>query len=83
MFPETVRWLAVEFSPECGTAQAEDSLQLYIPTSSVPSNNIVNNVNNNNVNSANTTAYDDTLPYWPVLHKFSNQWPQHAIMLPG
>ena len=30
-FPETVKWLTVEFTPECGTAQPEDYLQLYIP----------------------------------------------------
>jgi len=36
-FPETVRWMVVEFDPQCGTAQAEDSLQLYIPRLSEPS----------------------------------------------
>jgi E3 ubiquitin-protein ligase MYCBP2 len=30
-FPETVKWMAVEFDPRCGTAQVEDSLQLSIP----------------------------------------------------
>lgn len=30
-FPETVKWLSVEFTPDCGTAQPEDYLQLYIP----------------------------------------------------
>lgn len=30
-FPETVKWLTIEFTPECGTAQPEDYLQLYIP----------------------------------------------------
>lgn len=30
-FPETVKWLTVEFTPDCGTAQPEDYLQLYIP----------------------------------------------------
>ncbi|RLU27103.1 hypothetical protein DMN91_000902 [Ooceraea biroi] len=30
-FPETVKWLTVEFTPECGTSQPEDYLQLYIP----------------------------------------------------
>ncbi|KAG8222420.1 hypothetical protein J437_LFUL008417, partial [Ladona fulva] len=35
-FPESVKWLCIEFDSRCGTAQAEDSLQLYIP-SSLPS----------------------------------------------
>ena len=30
-FPDTVKWLSIEFTPECGTAQPEDYLQLYIP----------------------------------------------------
>lgn len=30
-FPDTVKWLTVEFTPDCGTAQPEDYLQLYIP----------------------------------------------------
>lgn len=30
-FPETVKWLTVEFTAECGTSQPEDYLQLYIP----------------------------------------------------
>lgn len=33
-FPETVKWLSVEFTPDCGTAQPEDYLQLYIPNAS-------------------------------------------------
>lgn len=31
-FSESVRWLSVEFTPDCGTAQPEDYLQLYIPS---------------------------------------------------
>lgn len=30
-FPESVKWLTVEFTPDCGTAQPEDYLQMYIP----------------------------------------------------
>lgn len=26
-----MKWIAIEFDPQCGTAQAEDTLQLYIP----------------------------------------------------
>lgn len=36
-FPETVKWLTIEFTPECGTAQPEDYLQLYIPNIIPPS----------------------------------------------
>ena len=30
-FPESVKWMTVEFTPDCGTAQPEDYLQLYLP----------------------------------------------------
>uniref|UniRef100_A0A1B6EGK8 PHR domain-containing protein n=1 Tax=Clastoptera arizonana TaxID=38151 RepID=A0A1B6EGK8_9HEMI len=73
VFPETVKWMAIEFSSECGTIQPEDSLQLYIPTPRC--NSSPTSINN-----------DDAVPYWPVLHKFSNhpaQWPQSAVLLPG
>lgn len=30
-FPESVKWLTIEFTSECGTSQPEDYLQLYIP----------------------------------------------------
>ncbi|XP_046604041.1 E3 ubiquitin-protein ligase MYCBP2 isoform X2 [Neodiprion virginianus] len=76
-FAETVRWLSVEFTPDCGTAQPEDYLQLYIP-SSVASPPITI--------GAATTSSEDNLPHWPVLHKLSSipsQWPQNAVVLPG
>lgn len=31
-FSESVRWLSIEFTPDCGTAQPEDYLQLYVPS---------------------------------------------------
>ena len=30
VFPDSVRWMSVEFDPRCATAQMEDVLQLYI-----------------------------------------------------
>ncbi|XP_026302017.1 E3 ubiquitin-protein ligase MYCBP2 isoform X8 [Apis mellifera] len=69
-FPETVKWLTIEFTPECGTAQPEDYLQLYIP----------------NIISLTGAITEDIPLHWPVLHKLSNipnQWPQNAIVLPG
>ncbi|XP_063987126.1 E3 ubiquitin-protein ligase MYCBP2 isoform X2 [Diachasmimorpha longicaudata] len=30
-FPNSVKWITLEFTPECGTCQPEDYLQLYIP----------------------------------------------------
>ncbi|XP_043286736.1 E3 ubiquitin-protein ligase MYCBP2 isoform X2 [Venturia canescens] len=76
-FPETVKWMTVEFTPECGTAQPEDYLQIYIPNTIVNPNNSGNN---------STSGIEETSLYLPVLHKMSNvpnQWPQNAIVLPG
>ncbi|PNF26946.1 hypothetical protein B7P43_G12700 [Cryptotermes secundus] len=78
-FPESVKWLCIEFDPQCGTAQAEDSLQLYIP--SLPTSSSV-------AKGTTDDSEGDTspVPYWPILQKFnrgSNSWPQTAIVLPG
>ncbi|KAJ8666974.1 hypothetical protein QAD02_008636, partial [Eretmocerus hayati] len=74
-FPDTVKWLTVEFTPDCGTAQPEDYLQLYIPN------------NDSIATKVPDTLHGDESPgYWPVLHKLSNvqsQWPQSAVVLPG
>ncbi|XP_074101339.1 MYC binding protein highwire isoform X2 [Cotesia typhae] len=86
-FPETVKWMTIEFTPECGTSQPEDYLQLYIPNS----NNFTGNSNNNNSNFNNGGVNKNNEDNWssiylPVLHKMSNvasQWPQYAIVLPG
>ncbi|XP_046683725.1 E3 ubiquitin-protein ligase MYCBP2 isoform X4 [Homalodisca vitripennis] len=79
VFPECVKWVCVEFSPECGTAQAEDSLQLYIPATNTASATAASTI-------APTVPAEDSVPYYPVLHRFSNipsQWPQSAVVLPG
>ncbi|KAB0796834.1 hypothetical protein PPYR_10895 [Photinus pyralis] len=76
-FPETVRWMSLEFDPSCSTAQPEDSLQLYVPSLGGAAG----------VKKASESdEYDGSpLPYWPVLHKFTGctQWPQSAVILPG
>ncbi|XP_012285925.1 E3 ubiquitin-protein ligase MYCBP2 [Orussus abietinus] len=72
-FPETVKWLTVEFTPECGTSQLEDYLQMYIP-----------NVTSSGARIA--SASEDNPTHWPVLCKLSSvksQWPQNAVVLPG
>ncbi|ELW72797.1 putative E3 ubiquitin-protein ligase MYCBP2 [Tupaia chinensis] len=34
-FPECVRWMTIEFDPQCGTAQSEDVLRLLIPVRTI------------------------------------------------
>lgn len=69
VFCESVQWMTLEFSPECGTAQAEDSLQLYIP--SVKSLSPID---------GDLTPYWPTLHKFSNV---PSQWPQCALLLPG
>ncbi|XP_044762914.1 E3 ubiquitin-protein ligase MYCBP2 [Coccinella septempunctata] len=79
-FPESVKWLSLEFDPSCSTVQPEDTLQLYVPA-----------IGTRGVKCADTISIDvedgtpPPPPYWPVLHKFSGclQWPSNAVILPG
>jgi E3 ubiquitin-protein ligase MYCBP2 len=78
-FPESVKWLCIEFDPQCGTAQAEDSLQLYIP--SLPT---ISPVSKRTTDDSDCDSFP--VPYWPILQKFSGRsrnWPPTAIVLPG
>ncbi|XP_017786826.1 PREDICTED: E3 ubiquitin-protein ligase MYCBP2-like isoform X2 [Nicrophorus vespilloides] len=74
-FPESVKWMSIEFDPICSTAQPEDSLQLYVP--SLGGDHAKKNENENEETVS--------LPYWPVVHKFTScmQWPQNSLILPG
>lgn len=79
MFPDCVKWMVLEFDPQCGTAQAEDTLQLYLPAF------------DNSCLSMNCTVKesdgdcDKKLTYWPVLKKFSgtDNWPKQTVVLAG
>lgn len=78
-----MRWLSVEFDPRCGTAQPEDSLQLYIParTSSITSRS--HNATEDNIVVCETL--DSVDAWWPVLKKYhcGETWPTLAVLLPG
>ncbi len=78
-FPQCVRWLVLEFDPQCGTAQAEDSLQLSIPAyrpAGLPAKPAP---------PAAADAPPTDAPLWPVLKKYhgTNNWPSSALILPG
>ena len=78
-FPQCVKWLVLEFDPQCGTAQAEDSLQLFIPAY----RKIVSTVKPKGVPDTEQVSTD--VPLWPVLKKYhgTNNWPSTALILPG
>jgi len=74
--------MSVEFDSHCGTAQAEDCLQLYIPAAS----------HRGHAASAGSgdglgTGVDaeHVTGWWPVLSKFHGVegWPTSAVILPG
>ncbi|CAI9731993.1 E3 ubiquitin-protein ligase MYCBP2-like [Octopus vulgaris] len=77
-FPSTVRWMVLEFDVQCGTAQAEDTLQLYIP-SRVKENSLCPLTGQEEEEEQQSTSV-----LWPVLKKFhGNNWPKAAVVLPG
>lgn len=78
-FPETVLWMVLEFDPQCGTAQAEDTLQLFVPGAQkgeAPSTVVPL------INEEQDTA---KMAYWPILRKFhgTTTWPKHSVVIPG
>ncbi|KAL3880398.1 hypothetical protein ACJMK2_032642, partial [Sinanodonta woodiana] len=78
-FPDNVKWMSLEFDPLCGTAQPEDTLQLYIPSQCRTQTVIT-------PRPVNLNEEHETSPsYWPVLRKFSgtNKWPRCSVIMPG
>ena len=77
-FPEPVKWMVLEFDPQCGTAQNEDSLQLYIPAKrAVPGYQWTQ--------LEEEEGGEGDRAWWPVLRKFSgtSNWLSMAVVLPG
>ena len=77
LFPEQVQWMLLEFDSQCGTAQPEDGLQLFIPSrGKMPTTP---------KHKDDSQQEDLSLTHWPVLNRFhgSNSWPSMAVVLPG
>ncbi|KAG9492135.1 hypothetical protein GDO78_000574 [Eleutherodactylus coqui] len=73
-FPECVRWISVEFDPQCGTAQSEDVLRLMIPG------------RNAHISGFGPKfPVHESLNSWVELKKFSGSsgWPAPVLILPG
>ncbi|KAK7168691.1 hypothetical protein R3I93_004867 [Phoxinus phoxinus] len=73
-FPDCVRWITVEFDPQCGTAQPEDVLRLLIPSRSMHFSGL-----------GSKALAHETINSWTELKKFSgsNGWPTSVLVLPG
>ncbi|KAM8976197.1 E3 ubiquitin-protein ligase MYCBP2 isoform 3-T3 [Pelodytes ibericus] len=73
-FPECVRWISIEFDPQCGTAQSEDVLRLMIPGRSTFISGF-----------GPKHPVHESLNSWVELKKFSGSagWPTSVLVLPG
>ncbi|XP_042586723.1 E3 ubiquitin-protein ligase MYCBP2 isoform X17 [Cyprinus carpio] len=73
-FPDCVRWVTIEFDPQCGTAQPEDVLRLLIPSRSMHFSGL-----------GSKSLAHETINSWTELKKFSGSsgWPTSVLVLPG
>ncbi|XP_016086576.1 E3 ubiquitin-protein ligase MYCBP2-like [Sinocyclocheilus grahami] len=73
-FPDCVRWVTIEFDPQCGTAQPEDVLRLLIPSRSMHFSGL-----------GSKSLVHETINSWTELKKFSGSsgWPTAVLVLPG
>ncbi|GAA6108212.1 E3 ubiquitin-protein ligase MYCBP2 isoform X3 [Tachysurus ichikawai] len=73
-FPDCVRWITIEFDQQCGTAQPEDVLRVFIPTRTLQFS----------IPSVKALAHE-TINAWTELKKFSGSsgWPSSVLVLPG
>lgn len=88
-FPSSVKWISLEFDPQCGTAQPEDCLKIFIPAN-------IQNIRKNQKGGKgkvkiqksftsndkdNRTSEEQQI----MIKKFNteNRWSTNAIIVPG
>ncbi|XP_059170813.1 E3 ubiquitin-protein ligase MYCBP2-like isoform X4 [Physella acuta] len=84
-FPSVVKWMVIEFDPQCATGQPEDSLQLYIPAYNCQSRSNQGQACKIITTTTSTSDLDPNLTFWPVLKRLygTTEWPKSAVLLPG
>lgn len=87
-FPPSVQIMALEFDPRCCTAQAEDSVRLYIPRGAASTETLHVKGTNKSNGQDTTAASEDHEAYSnfvAILEKYSGKesWPKKAVILPG
>lgn len=84
-FPSAVKWMVIEFDPQCATGQPEDSLQLYIPAYNCQSRSNQGQACKIITTTTTTSDLDPNLTFWPVLKRLYGtiEWPKSAVLLPG
>lgn len=88
-FPASVKWMSLEFDPQCGTAQPEDCLKILIPTNleSLNYNNTADDKGKVKVHK-NISSDRENLPtndQQILIRKFNTEsgWSTNAIIVPG
>lgn len=88
-FPPSVKWMSLEFDPQCGTAQPEDCLKILIPTNLDHIRNgksdekgkmkIQKNISSNEKDQQTSTEQQT------MIKRFNteNGWSTNAIIVPG
>uniref|UniRef100_A0A8C9U137 RCR-type E3 ubiquitin transferase n=1 Tax=Scleropages formosus TaxID=113540 RepID=A0A8C9U137_SCLFO len=73
-FSNAVRWMTLEFDPQCGTAQPEDVLHLLIPSRSLVISGL----------GPRPSGFE-AVNAWTELRKFSgsSSWPSGVLVFPG
>ena len=82
-FSSKVKWMSLEFDPRCGTAQPEDSLQMYIPSLNrlkFISASSSSSVTSSPTSPATTTTVSksdcdilSSCDYWPVCKRMTGR----------
>lgn len=67
-FPDTVKWISLEFDIACSLAQPEDSLQIFVPK--IDSPNSIHLGGNINMDD----NFQNSMPLWPVLQKYTSRY---------
>lgn len=86
-FPSTVKWMSLEFDPQCGTAQPEDCLKILIPA--INESGIRSNDEQGKVKVQKNILSNDkdfqTSNEQIMIKKFNteNGWSTNAIIVPG
>lgn len=87
-FPPSVKWMSLEFDPQCGTAQPEDCLKILIPASM--DNKCGKNEDSSKMKiqknlASNEKDHQTSAEQQIMIKKFNteNGWSTNAIIVPG
>ncbi|CRK91253.1 CLUMA_CG004933, isoform A [Clunio marinus] len=92
LFPSTVKWMSLEFDPQCGTAQPEDCLKILIPFKRDKVKNSNNESDEKKQVKINKSVFSNenfqqmsSSEQHIMIKKFNTEsgWSTNAIIIPG